>query len=367
MEVITLFGIFLLFKFTESALGRMAAIFKAGIPAALRYNITCLWQNTLLFCPRSNTLIGDQNLVKKIQKHKPRIPMGVATPQANTLQHTFIATDDSSDHWFDFWTRERRFWWKLYTFNRDRIIDTRIDADNYEIKYIDEKLGERKVETVQRVTSQSDVLIKSRIDLGIAVESLLHDAYSDPTDVNCCRLHYKLTPYQVSVTMDSPVLQPEATEMIEKLRQLSVRCLPKVNVRPEEPIELVNEFSIEDSLGVFFNVLLEGRQGPHMIVKVRNRDTATSESLYYPQVAPTLAKYLKTEAVPTLDFSQPEKKTRTKEKRKTREESSLSEIPEEFPASVVSAPPPPTKKKSVGNPRIIKKQINGKDSSLKEE
>ncbi|XP_022711738.1 uncharacterized protein LOC111273964 isoform X1 [Varroa jacobsoni] len=266
----------------------MAGILRFGLPTSLRHNITSLWLRSLLCCPNSTNVCGGQDLVQAIFKDKTFATIGVATPEADRLTHTFIAVQDDF-RWFDFWTRERRLWWKRFSHNCSRFEDVRVDIDHSQIVYKRDNI----VETLIRKKQGSTTVISSHIELGEAVRCLLDDARCETIkDTPCFRLHYQLVPYQVSVTVASEKLRPRADEILTNLKKSNVRCLPTVSVTPAVTPQV---FQDEDFLGVYFNVYIDEDTPETSVVKVRNRDTASSEYMYIHQVVPLLARYLKTE------------------------------------------------------------------------
>lgn len=284
----------------------MQGLLSAGLHTALRHNITSLWLRSLLCCPSSSNVLGAQEAINAILNDKTPRALGIATPEADRLQHSFVASQDDFQ-WFEFWTRERSLWWKRHSYNRLRFDAARLDVDHSRIVYQNDHV----IETLTKEYQGQTALIRSEIDLSQAVKWLLDDACSeDSASGLCTRLHYELTPYQVSVTVASDKLRVRAEGIIAKMKKMYVRCLPIIDV---EPAITPNAFRNADLLGVCYNVYIGEDILETSIVRVRERDTATYESMYFEEVAYELARYLKGNA-PVYRVSNSSKTTKSKKK-----------------------------------------------------
>lgn len=273
----------------------MEPIYRASLRHLLRQNVINLWRNSFLFCPQTTTVIGDGDLVKVIRDHCPSEPVGVITRKDAELLHTLIVPADKSRDWFAFCCRQRSRWWQRYSRNWQRFIACGVDSNHVEMRYNFERRND-VVETLHREqTDGGGILIESRFHVDAATDSLDHDATDLPAVKNKPKLrwHYKLAPYQVSVAVISDSDIPQANELLTQLKHLHVRCLPEVRRLGESS----NRFTVEDSLGVCFNVYPNDVGGIQEVWKVRNRDTATAEEIHYPELAWNLTKYLKSEMI----------------------------------------------------------------------
>lgn len=272
---------------------------KASLSNRLRSNIQNTWLSSLIYSPRTSSIYTDLESLELLNKRQTiSQPFGLAcinkadkdstSAAGESLVHEFVSSSDATK-WFDYWIRERRIWWKRLTFDCGRFDVKNVSDRRCSIMFDDTVICE-DVEMLEG-PQKSFQTVRTSLYLNTALSCFLQDATAS-SDKKVIKLHYQLTPYQISVTYTTKTMMKTAMRLIGDLKLMRISVYPAVS---QTKASSNSHFHEMDALGVYLNIILGEDTEESGVVNVRCRDTHTMEKLHVTTVPEYLCKCLKSD------------------------------------------------------------------------